>query len=216
MQQIGYADGEEVDDIVRALTAEDVKKGAALAGLDPLLTIRERLALLAKTQSTGALVLNVGPGLWVSLSRRLAKAPPVANVLSCTAVLASTRLVLHGLDRALLGLSRSAVTSLGAVTATNCRRVHICLVPLGSFQCERAAPHCLLTETGYMSICRSTHSLLLCWSTQPMLGSPLAGCIWLPEECPVLAGLEHCYGQQCGDDAGIWNCCLQSQAALQR
>ena len=58
MQQIGYADGEEVDEIVGALTAEDVKKGAGQAGLDPPLTIRERLALLSKTQSTCELVLR--------------------------------------------------------------------------------------------------------------------------------------------------------------
>ena len=65
-----------------ALTAENVNKAACQAAPDPLLTIRERLALLAKMRPAGELVLIVGAGLWDSLRGRLAKAPAVASLLT--------------------------------------------------------------------------------------------------------------------------------------
>ena len=90
MQQIGYADDDKVDEVLRALTARDVKEGAEQAGLNPPLTLGEKQTLLLKTQSTGELVLSVGLRLQVSLRERLAKVPPKATWLWRTGVLAST------------------------------------------------------------------------------------------------------------------------------
>ena len=101
MQQVGYCDSDEVDDILRGLRVEHLGKEAALAQLSPPLTLEERLALLQKAQPAGELVVTVsvfdskgGPDRWA--------APPVAGVLACI------RRVLHGRDTALLGLDGSA------------------------------------------------------------------------------------------------------------
>ena len=59
MQHVGYRTSDEVDDILRGLREEDLEKEAALAKLDPPLTVRERLALLQRTQPAGVLVLVV-------------------------------------------------------------------------------------------------------------------------------------------------------------
>lgn len=129
MQQIGYAADEEVDEVVSALTAQDVQNGAGQAGLDPPLIIRERLALLSKTQPACELVLHVGAGLWVSL-RGYWPRPHLWAVcydsLTCWPVQSGC----------LMGQSSfwdvaGQQPLLGAVTAASSQRVHICLALVG-------------------------------------------------------------------------------------